>query len=218
LFFSINTVTFMQFKVANTYLSLFPATPTLPPVASNPGEDGVYVTLDQWDGYQAERDEVIEKVGGAAEAPDVKKVVTIAGDTHSFIAGYIRRDFNDTTSLPQNVQGAPPPPDAVGVWFVCGSVTSANLAELATFGRGRSGLPDDRANASNALVESNNRHFKYFNSETHGYNVMAVTPEKLTCTIKVVSIAKQPEATLSTLKVFEVPDGVVRINDVTPAP
>jgi hypothetical protein len=53
----------MQFKVANAYLSLFPVTPTLPPVASNPGDDGVYVTLDQWDGYQAERDEIIEKVG-----------------------------------------------------------------------------------------------------------------------------------------------------------
>jgi alkaline phosphatase D len=67
-------------------------------------------------------------------------------------------------------------------------------------------------------VESNNRHFKYFNSETRGYNIMEVTPDKLTCTMKAVSTIKQPEATLSTLKVFEVPDGVVRIDDVTPAP
>jgi hypothetical protein len=76
------------------------------------------------------------------EVPDVKNFVTITDDIHSFIAGYIKRDFNDTdpvTSPPQNVPGAPPPKDAIGVEFVCGSVTSANLTELATFGRGEVG-------------------------------------------------------------------------------
>lgn len=68
------------------------------------------------------------------------------------------------------------------------------------------------------MQETNNRHFKYFNSGTHGYNIMEVTLEKLTCTMKSVSTIKAPTATLSTLKVFEVPDGVVRIDDVTPAP
>ncbi|HLL39715.1 MAG TPA: alkaline phosphatase D family protein [Rubrobacteraceae bacterium] len=140
----INTVTFMQFKVANSYLDLFPGTPTLP-VLPDPNNDGVYVTLEQWYGFQAERNEIIGKVGGAMELPEVTEVknfITITGDIHSFIAGYIKRNFNDSnpiTSPPQNVPDALPPQDAVGVEFVCGSTTSANLAELATFGRGRSG-------------------------------------------------------------------------------
>ncbi len=213
-----NEVTFMQFKVLNTYLQSFSEVPGGGTILPDPLTDGVYVTLDQWDGFQAERDQIIEEIGTRG----VKNFVTLTGDIHTFIAGYIRRDFNDPTSVPQNTPGALPPPDAVGVELVCGSVTSANLTELATFGQGRAGIPGEpgtpeRRDASEIFQVSNNRHFKYFNSDTHGYNIIDVTSQKLTCTMKAVSTIKSPQATLSTLKVFEVPAGRVELRDVTPA-
>ena len=212
-----NEVTFMQFKVLNTYLQNFSEVPGGGTIVPDPLTDGLYVTLDQWDGFQAERDQIIAEIG----ARGVTNFVTLTGDIHTFIAGYIRQDFNDTASVPQNVPEAPPPPDAVGVELVCGSVTSANLTELATFGRGRAGIPGEpgtpeRRDFSEAFQESNNRHFKYFNSDTHGYNIIEVTPQKLTCTMRAVSTIKSPQATVATLKVFEVPDGRVELVDRTP--
>jgi alkaline phosphatase D len=204
-----NEVTFMQFKVLNTFLDagLFPGVPAVP--------DGVYVTLDQWDGFQAERDEIIRLV----RRRGVKNFVTITGDIHTFIAGYIREDFDDPLAVPQGPNlNAPPPPDAVGVEFVCGSVTSSNLYELASLGQGRVDLPGDadtREDISAAFQSSNNRHFKYFNSRTHGYNLITVTREKLTCTMKAVSTINSPQATLSTLKTFEVPVNRTEIIDTS---
>jgi alkaline phosphatase D len=199
LFIAINTDTFMQFKAFNPNADpnlisrLFPATPTTGPVV--PGPEGIYVTLDQWDGLQAERDEIIEEIG----TRNVKNFVTIIGDIHTFIAGYIRQNFDDATSQPQGPSepgiNPPPPPDAVGVEFVCGSVTSSNLTEIATFGRGRSSISADREDVSEALQETNNRHFRCLNSDTHGYNLIEATPEKLTCTMKSVSTIKAPTAT-----------------------
>jgi alkaline phosphatase D len=101
LFIAFNTDTFMQFKVFNPNADpnlisrLFPGTPTVGPVV--PGPEGIYVTLDQWDGFQAERDEIIEEIG----TRNVKNFVTITGDIHTFIAGYIRQNFDDATSQPQ---------------------------------------------------------------------------------------------------------------------
>ncbi len=136
-----------------------------------PGPEGIYVTLDQWDDFQAGRDEIIEEIG----TRNVKNFVTITGDIHTVIAGYIRQNFDDATSQPQGPSepgiNPPPPPDAVGVEFVCGSVTSSNLTEIATFGRGRSSISADRVVFSVALKENNNPQFWYLNSDTHVYKI-----------------------------------------------
>src|SRR5215208_6244505 len=50
-------------------------------------EEGVYVTLDQWDGYQAERLAITEAVR------EVENFVTITGDIHSYLAGYTKPDY-----------------------------------------------------------------------------------------------------------------------------
>jgi len=95
-------------------------------------------------------------------------------------------------------------------------VTSSNLFELASLGQGTVVLPGDadtREDISAAFQSSNNRHFKYFNSRTHGYNLITVTREKLTCTMKAVSTVFEPQATLRTLKVFEVPVNKTEIID-----
>lgn len=158
-----------------------------------PSGGSVYVNLDQWDGYRAERREISR----AVKAGGVENFVTITGDLHTYIAGYLKEDFDD------------PLEDPVGVCFMAGSVTSSNLVELAI----RTGLPSPSAEDLSAAFKASNPHIEFFNSETHGYNVIEVTPEYLTCTMKVVNTIRAPEAVLNTMRVFRVPAGEVKIQE-----
>lgn len=188
-----NEVMFMQFKVANTFLGdLFPELP------APAGAGGVYVTLDQWDGYQAERAEITRRVREAG----VENFVVLTGDIHSFIAGYVKQDYDN-----------PLRDDLAGVCFVVGSVTSSNLAELSTFGKGGQAAPPV-ADFTTA-IRASNPHIEFFDSGTHGYNLIDVTPDALSCTMKAVSTIREPRATLRTLKRFRVPSGRIRLLDAT---
>ncbi len=183
-----NEVMVMQLKILNTYTStLFP------------GKSGdVFFNLDQWDGWPAERASILRQVRDAG----VKNFVTLTGDIHTFIAGYQRVDFDNPLEPP------------VGTCFVCGSVTSSNLEEIATLGVGGPQLPPNRGDLLTAAVKGSNPHIEYINSSGHGYNIMRVTPQALTCIMKAVDTIKQPQAELSTLRIFRVPRDRVLIQPV----
>lgn len=188
-------VMLMQLKLLQTYTQTF--------VPQAPAGD-LYFTLDQWDGYPAERAALLRTLADAG----IKNLVAVTGDIHTFFAGHLKTDFD--TPL------APP----VGVEFVCASVTSANLGELATYGHG---VPLPAPADLSLLVRASNPHIVYFNSFVHGYCLMDVTPTAVTCTLRAVSTVKSPEATVSTLKTFRVPAGEARIVEVpadepTPVP
>jgi alkaline phosphatase D len=153
----------------------------------------LFVTLDQWDGYPVERSEIFQ----AVKAAGIKNFVTITGDLHTFVAGYQKVDFNNSNDAP------------VGVEFVVGSVTSSNFSESSALGPGGTPLPP--ISVITALLQASNRHLEYFNSATHGYNVVEVRRDALTCTLKAVSTVKTQDATLSTLKTFQVPRDQVLI-------
>lgn len=207
-----NEVTFQQLKVANTFLGQNNVLPTVNP-ANAP--EGVYVTLDQWDGYQAERRWITREIRDR----NVRNFVTITGDIHSYIAGYIKEDYDNPVST-----GANRP---IGVELVCGSITSSNLTEIASLGFGAAPAPD--AGQFTAAVTASNPHIKYFNSNDHGYNLMEVTQDSVLCTMKrVVPIAPtqqnrgsgirepNPQNTRSeVLRKFRVRDGQVLIYDET---
>lgn len=176
----------MQLKLLETYTRL------LMPQA--PAGD-LYFTLDQWDGYPAERAALLRALNEAG----VKNLVTITGDIHTFFAGHLKTDFDQPFTAP------------VGVEFVCASVSSANLGELATFGQG---IPMPAPADLSLLVRASNPHIVYFNSFVHGYCLMDVTPEALICTLRAVNTVKSPAATVSTLKTFRVPAGEARIIEV----
>lgn len=235
-----NETMFMQFKTANTYLAggeqeIFPG--IQPPDGTGPGSaEGVYVNLDQWDGFQAERGEITQAILDANGGQGVENFVVITGDIHSYIAGYVRENYDDPTPpVPETEAVGEPNPNnrLLGACFVCGSVTSSNLVELAT-GAGNGDLPqfserflstEDAASAlQSALQESSNPHIDFFNSSTHGYNIMEVTQEKLTCTMFGVETTQQdpqqnpPDRTV--LARYEVPSGLVNLQrtDIVPGP
>jgi alkaline phosphatase D len=196
-----NEMMFMQFKISNTYLAggdqvLFPDVPQAD------GADGVYFNLDQWDGYQAERNEI------TAALKEVDNFVIITGDIHTFVAGYAREDY-DAPMVPNT-----PPPDRVGVCFVGGSVTSSNLYEIARLGQASDGpaVPEDRA-AFTAASQQSNPHFVFLNSDTHGYNLMKVTQGEIVCTMRQVDTIReyQENPTAETLAQFKVLEGTSEI-------
>ncbi len=150
----------------------------------------LFVTLDQWDGFPIERELLMQTVRDRG----VKNFVTITGDLHSFLAGYQVVDFEDAN--------APP----VGVEFVVGSTTSANFAE-------QPGLPN--ISLITQVLRTSNPHLQYFNSATHGYNIIEATPAWLTCTMKAVSTITEPNGgELTTLKVFKVPRDQVVLEEI----
>ncbi len=165
-----NEVTFMQIKVANSYLGDGNMLPTVDPATA---PDGVYITLDQWDGYQAERRKITQQVRDA----NIQNFVTITGDIHSYIAGYIKEDYDNPLSTGDN--------RPVGVELVCGSITSSNLSEIASLGFGAAPAPD--VGEFTASVTASNPHIKYFNSNDHGYNLMEITKDSVLCTMKRVT-------------------------------
>jgi alkaline phosphatase D len=186
-----NQVMVMQFKFTRDHVaSLFPALP-------GAGRSDVFFTIDAWDGYPAERAQLLR----ALRAAGTRNVVTITGDIHTFIAGYQKEDFEDPQSPP------------VAPCFVAGSVTSSNFNEIVTLGLGGQRMPP--LAELTAAARTSNPHMEYLNSSGHGYNLVEVSPEALVCTMKSVDTVRQPQANLYTLKVFRVPRDRVVIQDVT---
>jgi len=182
-----NEVMTMQLKIMSLFATLFlgQRTPDL------------FINLDQWDGYPAERALIFKAIKEA----NVKNFVTITGDLHTFVAGYQKLNFDNESDQP------------VGVEFVVGSITASNLAERIDLNSFNVPLPE--IETVTTLIQASNPHIYYFNSNTHGYNIVEVTPEALTCTFKVVSNITKPGGRISTLKVFRVPRDQVLIEDIT---
>lgn len=159
----------------------------------------LFMSLDQWDGYPAERALLFSTLKEAG----VKNFVTITGDFHSFVTGYQKVNFND------------PQEEPIGVEFLVGSISSSNFAETHNSSAQEGFFPP--IDVMTQMLTASNPHIQYFNSTTHGYNLVEVTPEALTCTLKAVGNITTPGGTLSTLKVFRVPRDQVLIEDLTPA-
>ncbi len=162
----------------------------------------VYVSLDQWDGYGEERKQLLHTIGNAG----VKNFVALTGDLHTFLAGYLKPNFDNIFASP------------VGVEFMVGSLTSANFAEEIESAIGLPSAPVPAKgfgvppNLLEPLVRGLNPHIKYWDSSTHGYAVLTLTPDELTCEFKAVTTIREPSAQLVPLKTFTVPAGHVKLN------
>jgi alkaline phosphatase D len=181
-----NEVMTMQLKVLSAFATQLLRTPV----------PDLFVTLDQWDGYPVERAAIFQAVKDA----NIKNFVTITGDLHTFVTGYQRVNFNNPAEAP------------VGVEFVVGSVTSSNFSESGV--SGPTGAPLPPIDAVTQVLRLSNPHITYFNSATHGYNVIEVGRDALICTVKAVSTVTSPTATLSTLKTFRVLRDQVLIQEI----
>ena len=139
--------------------------------------DDVYVSLDQWDGYLAERAQLIAALAA------VEGLVVLTGDLHSFIAGTLRG----------------PTGDVVANCLMVGSVSSANLVEMIA----RRTLPSLPLPLGR-LVRSVNPHLDYVNSSAHGFNIVQLQHDRLRCRMVAVSGVRLRPAFAWTLRTIEI--------------
>jgi alkaline phosphatase D len=112
------------------------------------------------------------------ETTRVSNPVVIGGDLHAFCVNDLKRDFDDP--------GSP----TVATEFVGTSIASLGPSheQLARF------LPD-------------NPHVRYVDSRRRGYVAVELTPERMTARFRVLSDARDPQATVSTIRSFAVESG-----------
>ena len=148
---------------------------------------GQHANQDQWDGYSAEREEILSSF----HANNVKNLVVLSGDLHAFAAG------NLTTNGEQS--GTP-----VGTELLSGSATSF-------------GLPEELGISSSTLEtirQTSDPHIIYAEFDHRGYVVVTAKENELLGEFKVVDDAKKPHGKVSTLAKFKVDSGTPTIHQV----
>ena len=141
-------------------------------------EDGAPYNVDQWDGYTADRHEVLNHLADHG----VQNTVFLTGDIHS---GWACDLPLDAGTYPTE-RGR-----SVATEFVCTSVTSDNLNDITQTAPARSSLGVE------AAIQANNRHVKYLNFDDHGFSVLDVTPARTQMDYYVISERTDPNATVS---------------------
>ncbi|MGA4956056.1 alkaline phosphatase D family protein [Streptomyces lavendulocolor] len=139
---------------------------------------GSYMFTDQWDGFLAERKEILNHV----HTSGLEDLVVITGDWHSAFVDDIRTDFDDPSS------------PLVGTEFTAHSITS--------------GAYSADWNATNGpLMGRANPHLKYFEGNRYGYDVYEVTPERFSTHMRVIADRRDPASPVTTLTTFHVDRG-----------
>jgi alkaline phosphatase D len=141
---------------------------------------GSHANPDQWDGYSAERKEILSQF----LSKGVQNFVTLSGDIHTFFAG------NLTTT---GGSGGNP----VGPEFVGGSVTSLGLPEA-------TGIPSSTLQALRTAADP---HILFADFDHRGYAVVSMDANQLIGELKSVSTTQAPTATPTTLARFRVANG-----------
>jgi alkaline phosphatase D len=154
---------------------------------------GSHVNQDQWDGYGAERKEILESFAAAG----VENLVVLTGDIHTFFAG------NLTTA---GGNGGTP----IGVELVGGSVTSLGIPEAL-------GVPS----SSLAALASGDPWITYYDFDHRGYTVLEASKSELKAQYKFVD-ALTKGAKPTTAASFRVASGVPQLETLSgksrPAP
>jgi alkaline phosphatase D len=162
----------------------------------------VYIDLDQWDGYQQERNLILNTV----KHGNIKNFVAITGDLHTFLAGYLKTDFDN------------PFESHVGIELMVGSISSANFEEEIESALDLPSAPVPAKqmgvapNLLEPVIRAANPWIEYWDSSTHGYAVLTITPSLLTCEYKAVTTIREPTANLVPLKTFTIPVNQVKLN------
>ncbi|MFZ4174695.1 alkaline phosphatase D family protein [Streptomyces griseoincarnatus] len=139
-------------------LGSLPAT-LLKPLAKLLGlpQEGLALNTDQWDGYTADRRELLAHLRGNA----IRNTVFLTGDIHMAWA-------ND---VPVNA-GTYPLSASAATEFVVTSVTSDNLDDILKVGEGT-------VNAiASPLIRAANRHVHWVDTDRHGFGVLDLTAER----------------------------------------
>ena len=175
----------------------------------NPESGRYFLSLDSWDGYEAERRWMLQQF----KAAGVGNLVWLTGDLHTYLASYVKLDYRITDHGD--------PENTLGVEFMTPAVTSSNFAEIAA---GLVASADPRKEAIRQTppsyllepaVRAANPHIQFFNSQDWGYSTVEFN--RWYCEYTAYNVDKtvnRPDAPRSVLRRLRVPRGWVRMLDV----
>ena len=136
--------------------------------------DGLPYNVDQWDGYTADRRELVDFLADRG----IANTVFLTGDIHSAWA----------CELPVD-PGTYPLSRSVAVELVATSVTSNNLDDITGSAPRTSSLAVEEA------IRTTNRHVRHLDFDSHGYSVLTLTPQAAQMDWYVISDRADPDAT-----------------------
>jgi alkaline phosphatase D len=156
---------------------------------------GVPINTDQWDGYAADRQRLLDAIAAA----DRRNVVFLTGDIHTSWACDIPVDA-----------AAYPVGGTVATELVVASVTSQNIDDLL-------GVPPRTTSpAIEAAVRDLNRHVRYVELDSHGYGVLDVTPDAVQMDWMYVLDRSDPATGVRHGASLRVTDGSARVEPAAP--
>ena len=139
---------------------------------------GSYIGFDSWQGYPGERRELLEHI----RRRKIKDVVFVTGDIHTFVAGDVR--VNNEDSVP------------VATEFVGGSITSPGLGEGGGgVLPGANPLDPQTPESIVDLLRSTNPWAADADFDHHGYGLVTATDDDLKCTFRRIDSVKRRSRT-----------------------
>jgi alkaline phosphatase D len=161
--------------------NLFTSETMMMALDSSPGNS---VNQDQWDGYAAEREEILTSFVN----DKVQNLVVLSGDLHTFIAGNLTTT-GDSTGTP------------IGVELLGGSATSFGLVQ-------ETGIS---ATTLDQLRRTADPHIVYADFIHHGYCVLEITKDEITGRFRTADTT-HPGGKPTTLATFKVESGSPRLH------
>lgn len=147
------------------------------------------IFLDGWDGYAAERRELM----GHVRDRRIENVSFLTGDIHAFFAGQVTESGRE-------------PGQPLATEFAGGSITSLTIPEfLAT----SSGGP--AATQATERVEQFNPHIAYQDQNSYGYAIAEARQGELLVDLRSPETTRQPRSRMRTLSRLRVRAGVPRV-------
>ena len=163
-----------------------------------------YYSFDPWHGHPREREELLAHI----RERQVKDVVFVTGDIHSFFAGDVRT----------NMGGG----DSVALEFVGGSITSQGLGERDIDLGGGIVIPgnDRNPNTSRVVIDALvgfNPWVDYGDFDHHGFGVVRATPSEMQVTFKRMRTIKSRTVATERDITYRVPRGTTSVKGQHPA-
>ncbi|HET8755152.1 MAG TPA: alkaline phosphatase D family protein [Solirubrobacteraceae bacterium] len=154
------------------------------------------LNTDSWDGYGAERAELIDHIASRG----IEDVAFITGDIHTYFAGNVTRTGRHTP-----IDGP-----VRATEFVCGSITSPGIVD-----RVADSEPERVAAAAliDAAVLGNNPQIVYSNQAYKGYGLVEATAGELRVTYRAVRETRRQPSEAFTLRSFRVAAGEPAVID-----
>jgi alkaline phosphatase D len=154
------------------------------------------INTDSWDGYGAERAELIDFIG----ARGLEDVSFITGDIHTYFTGEVTRT------------GRRGPTDGPvrATEFVCSAITSPGIVD-----RVADTEPERvaAATSTDAAVRANNPQIVYSNQAYKGYGIVEARPDQLRVTYRAVRETRRQPSEAFTLRRFHVDAGRAAVVD-----